>query len=138
RARVPAPLRAAVRRSVDRLRPVAAGLPRLDPGPLLPAALLLLQVLLRRLAALPQRARRGHLRWHDGANPAGGARRTRRLGRMVHHRGRRTLPAVAPGWMVRAASRPVLRLRDHAADLRRAKRAAVSVGLWGVSDADVD
>jgi hypothetical protein len=47
---------------------------RLDPGPLLPAAVLLLQVLLRRLAALPQRARRGHLRRHHGADPAGGAR----------------------------------------------------------------
>src|SRR5690349_14756382 len=44
---------------------------------------------------------------------------------MVHHRGRRTLPAVAPGRMVRAARRPVLGPRDHAADLRGAQGAAV-------------
>ena len=74
RAGVPAPLRARVRRSVDRLHPGAAGLPRLAAGPLLPAALLLLQVLLRRLPAVPQRARRRHLRRHHGADPAGRAR----------------------------------------------------------------
>jgi hypothetical protein len=74
RARMAAPLRARVRRPVDRLRPVAAGLPGLDPGPLLPAAVLLLQVLLRCVPAVPQRARRGHLRRHHGADPPGGAR----------------------------------------------------------------
>ena len=52
-----------------RLHPGAAGLSRLGAGAVLPPALLLLQVLLRRLAALPQRTRRRDLRRHDGPDP---------------------------------------------------------------------
>ena len=68
-AGLPARVRAAVRRSAGRVHPGAAGLPRLGAGAVLPAALLLLQVLLRGLAALAQRARRGDLRRHHGPDP---------------------------------------------------------------------
>src|SRR5271157_4027031 len=121
--------RARLRRPVDRLRPGAAGLPGLEAGALLPAAVLLLQVLLRRLPAVAQRARRGHLRRDHGPNPPGGPRRTGRLGRVVHHRGRRDVPAAAAGRVARAAPGPVLGLRDHAADVRGAQGPAVPVVL---------
>src|SRR5690349_2242391 len=128
-ARVAASLCASVRRPVDRLRPDAAGLPRLAGCAVLPAALLLLQVFLRRLAAVPQRVRRGHLRRHHGPDPAGGPRRARRLGRMGHHRGRGVVAAAAPGGLARAARGRGVRPRDHAADLRGAQGAAVPVVL---------
>src|SRR5215472_11574440 len=53
RTRVPAPVRPAVRRPLDRARPVAAGPPRLAARPVLPAPVLLVQVLLRRIPAIP-------------------------------------------------------------------------------------
>ena len=129
RARLPAPLRPGLRRPVDRLRPVAAGLPRVAGSAVLPAAVLLVQVLLRRLAARPQRARRGDLRRHHGAHPAGRAGAARRLGRVVHHRRRRAVPAPAPGRLARTARGPVLGLRHHAADVRGAQGPAVPVVL---------
>jgi hypothetical protein len=49
----PVALRAAVRRPAGQLHPGPAGLPGLVAGPVLPAAVLLLQVLLRDLAAVP-------------------------------------------------------------------------------------
>ena len=82
-----------------------------------------------RVAAVPQRARRSHLRRHHGADPAGGAGRARRLGRVVYHRGRRALAAAVAGRMVPAARGPVLGPRDHAADLRGAQGAAVPMVL---------
>ena len=87
------------------------------------------QVLLRRLPAVAQRARRGHLRRDHGPDPPGGPRRTGRLGRVVHHRGRRDVPAAAAGRVARAAPGPVLGLRDHAADVRGAQGPAVPVVL---------
>jgi hypothetical protein len=53
---LPPALRAAVCRRLGWLRPGAAGLPRLAPGPLLPQAVLQLPVLLRGLPAVTQRA----------------------------------------------------------------------------------
>src|SRR5579875_3685213 len=126
---LPAPLRAGVRRPVDRVRAGAAGLPRLAAGPLLPAAVLLVQVLLRGLAAVAQRARRGHLRRHHGPDPPGGAGRARRLGRVVHHRGRRAVAAAAAGGVARPARGPDLGPRDHAADVRGAQGPALPVVL---------
>ncbi len=129
RTGIPAPVRPAVRRSLDRVRPVAAGLPRLGDRPVLPPPLLLLQVLLRRLPALAQRARRGDLRRHDGPDPPGRAGRARRLGRVVHHRGRGDLAAAAAGRLARAARGPDLGPWHHAADVRGAQRPAVPVVL---------
>src|SRR6185437_690986 len=103
--------------------------PGLEAGPVLPAPLLLLQVLLRDLPAVPQRARRGHLRRHHGPDPAGSTGRAWRLGRVVHHRGRRTVAAAAAGRLARAARGPVLGPRDHAADLRGTQRPALPVVL---------
>ena len=129
RAGVAARLRAALRRPVDRVRAGAAGLPRLAPRPLLPAALLLLQVLLRRLPALKERARRRDLRRHHGPDQEGRPRRARRLGRMVHHRRRGDLAQAAPRGLVRHARRRVRRPRDHAADVRGAQGPAVPLVL---------
>jgi cellulose synthase/poly-beta-1,6-N-acetylglucosamine synthase-like glycosyltransferase len=70
------------------LHPGSAGLPRLAAGAVLPTPLLLLQVLLRRVATLAQRARRRDPRRNDGADPAPRTGAGRRLGRVVHHRGR--------------------------------------------------
>ena len=47
-----------------------------------------------------------------------GARAGRRLGRVVHYRGRRAFHAVAARGLVRAPRRPLLRQGNHAADLR--------------------
>src|SRR5260370_24742415 len=58
RTGLPPPLRASFLRAVGRFRAIAPGLPRLGARTLLPAALLILQVLLRCLTALPPRARR--------------------------------------------------------------------------------
>ena len=66
---LPAPVRAAVRGRAGRVHPGAAGLPGLAAGVVLPPALLLVQVLLRDLAAVPQRARRRDLRRHHGPDP---------------------------------------------------------------------
>src|SRR6202167_4765332 len=129
RPRLPQALRAAAHRELARVHPGAAGLPRLGARPVLPAAVLLLQVLLRGVPAVAERARRSDLRGHDGADPAGRARAARRLGRVVHHGGRRAVAAAAAGPLGRAATRPVLRQRHHAADVRGAQGPALPVVL---------
>ena len=60
-----------LQRALGGLHPGPAGLPELADRAVLPAAVLLLQVLLRHLPAVTQRARRRHLRGHHGADPAG-------------------------------------------------------------------
>ena len=65
-------------------------------------------LLFRGLAAVTERAGRGDLRRHHGPDPPGRARAARRLGRVVHHRGRRAVAAAAAGRLVRAARGPVL------------------------------
>ena len=99
-------VRAAVRRPEGRLHPGAAGLPRLAGRAVLPTALLLLPLLLRGLPALAQRARRRDLRRHDGPDPPPGAGAGRRLGRVVHHRGRRAVAAHPAQRLVGPARRP--------------------------------
>src|SRR6266700_3876777 len=59
RATVPASLYRSVRRPARRVHPGATGLPGLGAGAVLPAAVLLVQVLLRGLPAVAQRTRRG-------------------------------------------------------------------------------
>ena len=132
--RVPTDVHAAVRRREGRLHPGAPGLPWLEGRSLLPAPLLLLPVLLRRLPALAQRARRRHLRRHDGAHPPARARGRRRMGRVVHHRGRRAVAANPARRVVRAARRPVVRPGDHAADLRGPEGPTVPLVLRGDPD----
>ena len=95
----------------------------------LPAAVLLLPVLLLGLPAVAERAGRGDLRRHDGADPPGGAGSAGRLGRVVHHRGRRAVAAAAARGLARPARGPVLGPGHHAADLRGAEGAAVPVVL---------
>ncbi len=129
RPRLPHRVRPAVRRPEHRFHPGAAGLPRLAAGALLPTPLLLLQVLLRGLPALPQRARRGDLRRHHGPDPTAGARAGRRLGRVVHHRGRRAVPAAAPRRLVGSPRRPLVRHGRDAADLRGAQGPEVPLVL---------
>src|ERR1035441_6548550 len=124
-----ATLRAAPRRPVDRVRAGTAGLPRLAARPLLPAALLLLQVLLRRLPALKERTRRRDLRRHHGPDQESRSRRSRLLGRMVYNGGGGDLAQAAPRGLVWHARRRVRRPRDHAADVRGAQGAAVPLVL---------
>ena len=112
-----------------RLHPGAAGLPRLAGRSVLPAALLLLPLLLRGLPALAQRARRRDLRRHDGADPAPGARAGRRMGRVVHHRGRRAVAADPPQRVVGPARRQLVRQGHHAAHLRGPEGPAIPLVL---------
>ncbi len=57
------------------------------------------------------------------------ARGRGRLGRVVHHRGRRAVAAAAQGGRPRDPRRPLLRLRRHAADVRGPQAAALPLVL---------
>ena len=134
RSAVPQALCPVVRRPEGGIHPGAAGLPGLAGRAVLPAPLLLLPLLLRGLAAVAQRARRGDLRRHDGPHPPPRARAGRRVGRVVHHRGRGAVAAHPAKRMVGPPRGPVVRQGDHAAHLRGAEGPALPLVLRGHSD----
>ena len=122
-------LRSAVRRREGGLHPSAQDYRDWESAPFYRRLYYSYQLLLRGLPAVPERARRRHLRWHDGADPAPRARAGRRMGRVVHHRGRRAVAADPAQRMVGPARRPLVRQGDHAADVRGAEGPTVPLVL---------
>ena len=122
-------MRATVRRSGSWLCASAAGLPRLVAGPVLPPPLLLVPVFLRGDPTVAKRARRRNLRRHHGSDPTSSAGTAGRLGRVVHHRGRRVVAPVIAGRLVRPPHRRIIRVRRHAVDVRGTQEPALSLVL---------